>query len=236
MKNRFARLGIHCILVSLFLQPMWISHTHAQAPANRVTIKVGIPNALPGFEVNDKGELIISDPQKKKFSLCIEKQLKANMVWSAYPTARVESMLIKKEFDLIFPFQLTQERKNHMLASTYAWKSTTYFLATKNIDVHDKNIRVGVRVNSPEHLDMLKKGYTKISTPYDFASLSRMLTQHLIDIAVVPEIVFNELKEQWPKDINITHGQTREAGYFLHKDDPKQLFEKLNAAINHCRF
>jgi ABC-type amino acid transport substrate-binding protein len=217
---------------------MWISHAHAyaQAQANRLTIKVGIPNALPGFEVTDKGGLIITDPLKMKFSNCMEKQLKAHFIWSAYPTARVESMLTKKELDLIFPFQITEERKAHMLPSIYVWKTSTYFLANKNIDINDKNVRVGVRVNSPEHTDMLKKGYTKITTPYDFASLSRMLSQHLIDLAVVPEIVFTELKEQWPKDAQVTHGLTREAGYFLNKDDPKQLFGKLNAAISYCRF
>jgi hypothetical protein len=233
MNIQLARLSFYSLCIHLWLTMMV---SNAQAEHHRLTLKVGIPNALPGFEVTNKAGLIISDPQKMKFSNCVEKQLKAHFVWTTYPTARVESMLVNNELDLIFPFQLMPERKANMLASVYVWKTSTYFIAHKNTDIHDKNMRVGVRVNSPEHMDMLKKGYTRISTPYDFASLSRMLTQHLIDFAVVPEIVFSQLKEQWPKDVNITLGPTKEAGYFLNKEDPKHLHAKLNAAIVSCRF
>lgn len=234
MNIQFARLGKYSFCICLLLQLMWTPYAHAET--KRLIIKAGIPNALPGFEVTDKGGLIIADPLKMKFSNCVEKQLKATFVWSTYPTARVESMLSNNELDLIFPFQLTQERKATMLASVYVWKTTMYYLANKNVDIDDKNMRVGARVNSPEHMEMVKKGYSKVSTPYDFSSLSRMLTQNLVDFVVVPEIVFSELKGQWPKNINTSHGPIKEAGYFLNKDDPRHLYTKLNAAIVHCRF
>lgn len=233
MKTLFARLDMYSIFVSLFLPIINIANAHTDT--KQLRIKAGIAEHLPSYKASPKGTLIIDDPVTLKLVTCIEKQLNADITWHAYPTARVEGMLLKNELDFIFPFQFTEERLQNMLPSTPTWMSGMYFLANKKIDVQNKTMRVGARVNSPEHQYLLKKAYKNISAQYDYTSLSRMLNSNSIDAAAVPEIAYSKFKELWSKDVQITQGETREAGFFLNKEDPKQLRNKLNAAILHCR-
>jgi ABC-type amino acid transport substrate-binding protein len=232
MKTLFAKLGIYSVFVSLFLENIAVSN--ASNIHNTPPIKAGISIHFPNFGVSENRSLIVDDAESKKLISCVEKYLNTKIAWYAYPTARVESMLLNNEIDFIFPFQFTQERLKKMLASTPTWKSGMYFLANRNIDVRNKNLRVAARVNSPEHQDLIKKGYKKISTPYDYSSLIRMLSSNTIDVAAVPEVVYFELKNILPKDTKVMRGETREAGFLLNKDDPKQLLNKLNAAIVEC--
>ncbi len=198
-------------------------------------LKGGIPESLPGFKVSENGELVVADPTKNTISICVEKRLKAKIIWQAFPTARVERMLLEQQLDFIYPLQLTDERKINFLQTAYAWKAQIYSLSNTKVDLADRNIRVGVRVNSPEHLDAIKSGYKKISTPYDFESLARMLSLHVIDVAFVPEPVYLQLKNKWPAGTLISVENVKEVSYFLNAKDPKNLHSRFDAAMQDCR-
>lgn len=230
MKNRY---GKHVLSVFFILSS--VSAFAVSGKTELIILKGGVPETLPGFKASKEGELIVADPVKKRMSICVESKLKAKIVWQAFPTARVERMLSGQQLDLIYPMQLTDARKLNFLLTTYAWRTPIYMLAAIGVDVTDRNIRIGVRVNSPEHIDVIKDGYKKILTPYDFESLARMLSLHVIDVAVAPDSAYDEFKETWPSGISIKVGKIREVGYLLNKADPKNLHTRLNAALQDCR-
>lgn len=61
--------------------------------------------------------------------------------WQAFPIARVTRMLIDKQLDLIYPLQLTDERKMNFIPTSYAWKTQIYLLLSTKVDLTWMQVR-----------------------------------------------------------------------------------------------
>ena len=207
----------------------------ASVGSDAAVVRAGIPEGLPGFYVTPDARLLVSDLIQKRVTACVESKLNRRIVWSAVPTARLLSLVVANELDLAYPMQFRSERTAVMQPSEYTWRAEIYQLAHKKVDMTDKAIRVGVRLNSPEYADMKEAGYTNIATPSDYASLNRMLNADLIDLALVPNTAYQELSGGWSKNLTVTVRNGRGAGFYLNKSDPKNLLDVVNKAVTGCR-
>ncbi len=206
-----------------------------KAAAETAALKAGIPEGLPGFYARVDGTLLVSDPIQKRITACLEGKLHRRIVWTAVPTARLLAMLVANDLDLAYPMQFRSERSAVMLPSEYTWRAEIYQLSRKKIDMTDKNIRVGVRLNSPEYSDMREAGYRNIASPADYEGLSRMLSADLIDVAVVPNTAYQELSGGWVKNLTVTVRNGRGVGFYVNQSDPHKLLEGLNKVVKSCR-
>lgn len=199
-------------------------------------LRGGIPENIPGFHVTSDGRLLASDPIQKKIKTCFESKLKKRIVWSEFPTARLLNLVVANELDLAYPMQFKSERTALMQPSDYTWRIDMFQITRKKMDLSDKSIRVGVRLNSPEYADMKDAGYSNIAATSDYEALSKMLSSDLIDVAVLPDTVYREMKGAWSTGLTITVRNSREVGFYLNKADPGKLLDPVNRAVKGCRF
>ena len=198
-------------------------------------VKGGIPENMPGLHVLPDGTLLVSDPVQKKIKTCFEERLKRRVVWSAVPTARLLNQVQANELDFAYPMQIKPERNALMQPSEYTWHVDILQIARRKVDMADKNIRVGVRLNSPEYADMKEAGYANVSAPSDYDALNKMLAQDFIDVALLPDTLYKELAKGWMTGLVVTVRNSRYVGFYLNKADPHKLLEPVNQAAKACR-
>jgi hypothetical protein len=203
--------------------------------AEPIPLKGGFPEGLPGYTMRPGGQLDIEVPLKKRIYECVEKGLGSKIVWEAYPTKRVLQMLMDNKLDLAFPMGFTAERAAKMKQSTHTWGNADYLLSNRAIDPNDKLLRIAARLGSPQHVDYVAEGYTRVAPAQTYEELIKTLALNHTDVVIIPQSVYEDQKADWPKDVVITVGRTRNTGFYLNTDDPKKLAEPLNLAIERCR-
>jgi hypothetical protein len=207
----------------------------AAVDTEAAALRGGVPEAMPGFHVKADGSLLVSDPIQKQIKTCFESKMKRRVVWTAVPTARLLSLVSGNGLDFAYPMQFKSERTATMQPSEYTWRIDMLQITRKKIDLSNKSIRVGVRLNSPEYADMKDAGYSSIDATSDYEALSKMLTADLIDVAVLPDTVYREMGGSWSKGLTLTVRNSREVGFYLNKGDPGKLLDLVNRAVKACR-
>jgi hypothetical protein len=229
-KRQSWNLGALCLLFgigSALGQPASLSNDSS-------SLRGGIPEKMPGFSVTADGQLLISDPVQKKIKTCFEDKMKRRIVWSEVPTARLLNRLVANELDFVYPMQFNSDRNAIMLPSDATWRTEILQISRKKIDMTDKAIRVGVRLNSPEHADLKEAGYSNIAATSDYEALNKMLFAELIDVAVLPNTVYQEIDRSHAQGLIITVRSSREVGFYLNKADPGKMLDSVNRAVKSC--
>lgn len=222
-----------CVLCVLFGLGTALSEP-VNVGADSSSLKGGIPEKMPGFYVTADGSLLVSDPVQKKIKTCFEDKMKRRIVWSEVPTTRLLNRVVANELDFAYPMQFNTERSAIMLPSDTTWRTDILQISRKKIDMTDKTIRVGARLNSPEHADMKQAGYSNIAATSDYEALNKMLFAGLIDVAVLPGTVYQEMARSHAQGLIITVRSSREVGFYLNKSDPGKLLESVNRAVKKC--
>ncbi|WP_342616171.1 transporter substrate-binding domain-containing protein [Rhodoferax sp. GW822-FHT02A01] len=228
--RKIASLGYTaCVLATGVLIP----EAQAVSPVRQLT--VGVPAALPGYEVLDDSHLKINDPAKRSLMDCVSGKLNAQITWLSYPTRRVIQMLQAQELDMIFPMGFTAERAASMLQSSPMWQNPDVLVSMRPVDMRDKSLRIVARLGSPQHADYLAEGYASVSGAYSYEELPRLLARAQVDVVVVPRSIYGEQKNLWPPGSIVTDGRSRMTGIYLSKQDPKGLLKPLNESIGRCK-
>ena len=212
---------------------VWGQTTMAANATSQLTI--GIPAALPGYELQDEHHLKINDPVKKSLTECVASRLNAKFTWVGYPTRRVIQMLQVQELDMIFPMGFTTERASTMLQSNPMWQNPDVFVSMRPVDMRDKSLRIVARLGSPQHTDYVAEGYANVSGAYSYEDLPKLLGRGQVDVVVVPRSVYGEQMNLWPQGAVVADGRPRGSGFYLSKDDPRGLMKPLNESIARCR-
>ena len=177
-------LGALCLLFGLGSATATALTQPTRIGNDSLPLRGGIPEKMPGFYVSADGNLLVSDPVQKKIKTCFEDKIKRRIVWSEVPTARLLNRLVANELDFAYPMQFKSERNAIMQPSDYTWRTDILQNSRKKVDMSDRAIRVGVRLNSPEYADMKDAGYSNIAATSDYEALIKMLVSGLIDVAV----------------------------------------------------
>lgn len=222
---------MHYLLTAMLL---FIASTSGSTAETR-TLRGGVPAGLPGYTMGADGTLIVDSPFKRRILECIEKVQKVQIVWQAYPTKRVEQMLIDGRLDLAFPMGFTSERAGRMLQTHPTWKNPDNWLSMRPLDINDKTLRIATRLGSPQQVDHVADGYTNVIGTYTYTELVRTVVQGRADAAIVPQSVYEDMDADWPKETKVTVGRARNSGFYLNATDPKGLLTQLNSAIDRCR-
>ncbi|MBH9551497.1 substrate-binding periplasmic protein [Inhella gelatinilytica] len=199
-----------------------------------LTVKAGVVEGLPGYELKD-GELRIEEEFKRKLFDCVAKTLDARFVWQALPTRRLIQMVVERQLDVAFPMGFSEERAARMLQSQPLWDNPDLWLSLRPINPADKSLRVAARLGSPQEAEQTAAGYARVVGANTYEELGKTLRLNLVDAVVVPRSIYEELKPVWPEGVSPTLGKTRSTGFYLSPQDPKGLATPLNRAIEHCR-
>lgn len=220
--------------LSLLYWVVWGAVAQAMAAPVPATLRVGIPEGLPGYTMQPDSKLEVEVPAKKRVVACIEKHMNTTFAWEAYPTKRVLKMLMDGQLDLAFPMGFTPERASKMLQSQPTWGNADYLLSRQPIDMANNDVRIAARLGSPQQVDYAAEGYRNVRGTYTYQELIKMLESGVADVVIIPQSVFEDQRADWPKDTIVTVGSPRNTGFYLHAADPRGLIGPLNRAIERC--
>jgi ABC-type amino acid transport substrate-binding protein len=195
----------------------------------------GIPEGLPGYAVTGDGSLRFSAEVRRQVFDCIENQLGFRITWQQLPTKRLMQELVEGRLDLGFPLGFTPERARLLLESAAAWDSPDIWISRRPVDIKDKQLRLAVRLGSPQQVDQTADGYEKVAAYFTYAELVKALNLEMADAVVIPSLVFEQQRGLWPPDVVTTPGRPRGVGFYLPPQDPKRLAAPLDRAIERCR-
>jgi hypothetical protein len=136
---------------------------------------------------------------------------------------------------MIYPMGFTDERAATMLQSDVTAQMPDILVSMKPINLQDKSIRIGARLGSPQETEYASKGYAHITAAYAYEDLPKMLARDMVEVAIVPAMVYSEQKNKWPVEAIVSTGTPRSLGFYLTKGDPKGLLTNLNKGIAQCK-
>jgi len=221
-------------LTLVFACGVFFAAIESSAETPLVRLKAGLPEGLPGYMVGRDGHIRISDPVKQSQLRCIEKRANIQLDWKVFPAPRLINMLVSNSLDIAFPMGFSDERSEKMMHSIPTWQNPDYLISMNGANMEDKNIHIAARTGSPQHTDYAAHGYTKITPSYTYNELPKVLAVGMADVIIVPKSVYLEFKDQWPPAFTAVQGKDRASGFYINKNDPRNIINTLNAAIGKC--
>ncbi len=198
-------------------------------------IQAGTPEGLPGYALSSDGKLVIEDSNRRRVFSCIEQRLNAKFSWQAFPTKRVVQMVERGQLDLAFPMGFTAERAKVMQQSAPTWDNPDVWLSKRPVNIQDKNLRIAARLGSPQDVEHVADGYSKVVGAITYSELPKTLSMDMVDAVIVPRRVYEDQRALWPETTLVTVGRHRSSGFYLQPADTKALLMPLNRAIEDCR-
>ncbi len=203
--------------------------------AGERVLRVGVPEGMPGYAQDAENALRIDDAGRQLLLNCIERQLPARFRWEVLPTRRVLQELAGGRLDLAFPMGFTPERAKSFAPSAPVWLNPDVWLSLKPVDPKDKGLRIAARLGSPQHVDPVAEGYTRVTGYASYAELPRTLSLDMADAVVVPQSFYEGHRADWPAEVLVTPGRPRSSGFYVANKDPLRLLGPLNRAIEACK-
>jgi hypothetical protein len=144
-------------------------------------------------------------------------------------------MVADGQLDLAFPMGFTAERAAVLLQSAPAWDNPDYWLSLRPVNIQDKSLRIAARLGSPQQVEYLADGYTRVTGSYTYPHLAKALAMDVSEAVIVPQSIYEDQKALWPAQTIVTVGRRRQSGFYLNSSDPQRLLNPLNLAIEACR-